>query len=103
MAGITPLNHFLGPESDPVTADTPLPKYQSTLEVPSKKVARRPGAELMWMWPSGCGSRTCNHKGSSLGTVLVALGPTMARSVEARTACVRREVQYSVFSNSCQR
>jgi len=37
VAGITPLNHFLGPESDPVTADTPLPKYQSTMEVPSKK------------------------------------------------------------------
>ena len=30
MAGITPLNNFLGPESDPVTADTQLPKYQST-------------------------------------------------------------------------
>ena len=33
MAGITPLNHFLGPESDPVTADSPLPKYQSTKAV----------------------------------------------------------------------
>jgi len=30
VAGITPLNNFLGPESDPVTADTQLPKYQST-------------------------------------------------------------------------
>ena len=30
MAGITPLNNFLGPESDPVTADMQLPKYQST-------------------------------------------------------------------------
>ena len=30
MAGITPLNNFLGPESDPVTAVTQLPKYQST-------------------------------------------------------------------------
>ena len=29
MAGITPLNNFLGPESDPVTAVTQLPKYQS--------------------------------------------------------------------------
>ena len=52
----------------------------------SKKVARRPGAEMMW--PSGGGSRTCNP-GSNLGTVAVALGPTMARSVKARTACVR--------------
>ena len=34
--------------------------------------------------------RTCNHKGSSLGTVSASLGLTMARSVEARTACVRR-------------
>jgi hypothetical protein len=54
----------------------------------SKKVARRPGAEMRW--PSGGVSRTCNHKGSNLGTVAVALGPTMTRSVEARTACVRR-------------
>ena len=30
MAGITPLNNFLGPESDPVTVATQLPKYQST-------------------------------------------------------------------------
>jgi len=29
VAGITPLNNFLGPESDPVTAVTQLPKYQS--------------------------------------------------------------------------
>jgi hypothetical protein len=50
----------------------------------SKRVARRPGAEMMW--PSGGGSRTCNP-GSNLGTVAVALGPTMARSVKARTAC----------------
>ncbi len=28
VAGITPLNNFLGPESDPVTAVTQLPKYQ---------------------------------------------------------------------------
>ena len=42
------------------------------------------------MWPSGGGSRTCNHKGSNPGTVAAALGPTMARSVEARTASVRR-------------
>ena len=54
----------------------------------SKKVARRPGAEMMW--PSSGGSRTCNHKGSNLGTVAAAVGPTMARSVETRTACVRR-------------
>ena len=54
----------------------------------SKKVARRPGSEMMWS--SGGSSRTCNHKGSNLGTVAAALGPTMARSVEARTACVRR-------------
>ena len=54
----------------------------------SEKVARRPGAEMMWS--SGVGSRMCNHKGSSLGTVAAALGPTMTRSVEARTACVRR-------------
>ena len=53
----------------------------------SKRVARRPGAEMMW--PSCGGSRTCNHKGSKV-TVAAALGPTMARSVEARTACVRR-------------
>jgi hypothetical protein len=33
----------------------------------SKKVARRPGVEMMW--PSGVGSHTCNHKGSSLGGV----------------------------------
>jgi hypothetical protein len=54
----------------------------------SKKVARRPGSEMMWS--SGGSSRTCNHKGSSLGTVAAALGPTMSRSVEARTVCVRR-------------
>ena len=42
------------------------------------------------MCPSCGGSRTCNHKGSNPGTVVAALGPTMARSVEARTACVRR-------------
>jgi hypothetical protein len=42
------------------------------------------------MWSSGVGSRMCNHKGSSLGTVAAALGPTMTRSVEARTTCVRR-------------
>ena len=32
MAGITPLNNFLGPESDPVTVATQLPstKYQAT-------------------------------------------------------------------------
>ena len=54
----------------------------------SKKVARRPGTEMMC--PSCGGSRTCNHKGSNPGTVVAALGPTMARSVEARTACVRR-------------
>ena len=54
----------------------------------SKKVARRPGSEMMWS--SGGSSRTCNHKGSSLGTVAAALGTTMARSAETRTACVRR-------------
>ena len=32
MAGITPLNNFLGPESDPVTAVTQLPKYQRMRE-----------------------------------------------------------------------
>jgi hypothetical protein len=53
----------------------------------SEKVARRPGSEMMW--PSGSGSRTGNHKGLKV-TVAAALGPTMARSVEARTACVRR-------------
>jgi hypothetical protein len=54
----------------------------------SEKLARRPGSEMMC--PSGGGSRTWNHKGSNPGTVAAALGPTMARSVEARTACVRR-------------
>ena len=53
----------------------------------SEKVARRPGSEMMW--PSGSGSRTGNHKGLKV-TVAAALGPTMARSVEARTECVRR-------------
>ena len=37
----------------------------------------------------GVSSHTCNHKGLKV-TVAAALGPTMARSVEARTACVRR-------------
>ena len=44
----------------------------------SKKVARRPGAEMMW--PSGGGSRTCNHTGSNFGTVAAALVQTVARS-----------------------
>ena len=34
VTGITPLNNFLGPESDPVTAATQLPKYQSTKALP---------------------------------------------------------------------
>ena len=54
----------------------------------SEKLSRRPGSEMMW--PSGGGSRTCNHKGLKVTAVAAALGPTMARSVEARTACVRR-------------
>jgi len=54
----------------------------------SEKVARRPGSEMMWT--SGGGCRTCNHKGSNPGTVAAALGPTMARSGEGRTAGVRR-------------
>ena len=29
MAVVTPLNNFLGPEGDTVTADKQLPKYQS--------------------------------------------------------------------------
>ena len=44
----------------------------------SKKVARRTGAEMMW--PSGGGSRTCNHTGSNFGTVAAALVQTVARS-----------------------
>ena len=35
MAGITPLNNFLGPESDPVTVATQLPKYQRSSSTPS--------------------------------------------------------------------
>jgi hypothetical protein len=54
----------------------------------SEKLARRPGAEMMW--PSSGGSSACKHKGSNPGTVAAALGPTMARSGEARTTCVRR-------------
>jgi len=46
----------------------------------SEKLARRPGAEMMW--PSCGGSRACKHKGSNPGTV--------AMSGEARTTCVRR-------------
>ena len=54
----------------------------------SEKLARRPGAEMMW--PSGGGSRTGNHKGASFGTIASALVQTVARSVEGRTAGVRR-------------
>ena len=43
MAGITPLNNFLGPESDPVTEDTPLPKYQSTIDVCRNRTTWRGG------------------------------------------------------------
>ena len=62
----------------------------------SEKLARRPGAEMMW--PSGGGCRTCNHIGSNPGMVAAALGPTMARSGEARTAdvsraCTRKEIR----------
>ena len=52
----------------------------------SSKVARRPGAEMMW--PSGGGSRTCNHKDSNLGTVAAALGSSTNRSAGVRN--VRR-------------
>ena len=37
-----------------------------------KKLARRPGAEMMW--PSDGGCRTCKHKGSNQGTVAAAWG-----------------------------
>ncbi len=35
MAGISPLNNFLGPESDPVTVATQLPKYQRSIASPN--------------------------------------------------------------------
>ena len=57
----------------------------------SKKVARRPGAEMMW--PSGGGSRTCNHKGSAwleLRHGRGCLGPDGCEVCEGRTAGVRR-------------
>ena len=56
----------------------------------SKKVARRPGAEMMW--PSGGGSRTCNHKGSAwleLRHGRGCLGPDGCEVCEGRTAGVR--------------
>ena len=54
----------------------------------SEKLSRRPGSEMMW--PSGGGSRTGNHKVASFGTIATALVQTVARSVEGRTAGVRR-------------
>ena len=51
----------------------------------SKKVARRPGAEMMW--PSGGGARTGNHKGWKV-TAVAAAGLISSRSAGVRN--VRR-------------
>jgi len=52
VAGITPLNNFLGPESDPVTADMQLPKYQRATGVLMRLMlilrrSRRRGGEIV--------------------------------------------------------
>ena len=51
----------------------------------SKKVARRPGAEMMW--PSGGGVRTGNHKGLKV-TAVAGAGSSTNRSEGVRN--VRR-------------
>ncbi len=56
MAVVTPLNNFLGPESDTVTADMQLPKYQSTsLLLPPSK--RETGSESSFITQSRDGLR----------------------------------------------